>query len=314
MTSASAQLDVVTGGFSYSGAAIARELRAAGHRVRTLTGHPGRAPADTDVEVRPLDFADPAGLTESLRGANTLYNTYWVRFARGRVDHEAAVANSRVLFEAAARAGIQRVVHISITNPSLDSPYPYFRGKAQVEQSLADTGVPCAIARPAILFGGDGVLINNIAWLLRRVPVFAVGGRGDYRVRGIHIDDLARLCVKLGAGRETVTVDAVGPQSLTFRELVDAVRAAVGSRALVVNVPGPVVLALSRALGTALRDTLLTADEYQAMADGLADSAAPATGDTVFTEWVAKHGAELGRNYANELDRHFRPARQPAVC
>jgi NADH dehydrogenase len=312
MTSASAQLDVVTGGFSYSGAAIARELRAAGHRVRTLTGHPGRAPADTDVEVRPLDFADPAGLTESLRGANTLYNTYWVRFARGRVDHEAAVANSRVLFEAAARAGIQRVVHISITNPSLDSPYPYFRGKAQVEQSLADTGVPCAIARPAILFGGDGVLINNIAWLLRRVPVFAVGGRGDYRVRGIHIDDLARLCVKLGAGRETVTVDAVGPQSLTFRELVDAVRAAVGSRALVVNVPGPVVLALSRALGTALRDTLLTADEYQAMADGLADSAAPATGDTVFTEWVAKHGAELGRNYANELDRHFRLTRPPA--
>ena len=312
MTSASAQLDVVTGGFSYSGAAIARELRAAGHRVRTLTGHPGRAPADTDVEVRPLDFADPAGLTESLRGANTLYNTYWVRFARGRVDHEAAVANSRVLFEAAARAGIQRVVHISITNPSLDSPYPYFRGKAQVEQSLADTGVPCAIARPAILFGGDGVLINNIAWLLRRVPVFAVGGRGDYRVRGIHIDDLARLCVKLGAGRETVTVDAVGTQSLTFRELVDAVRAAVGSRALVVNVPGPVVLALSRALGTALRDTLLTADEYQAMADGLADSAAPATGDTVFTEWVAKHGAELGRNYANELDRHFRLTRPPA--
>jgi len=312
MTSASAQLDVVTGGFSYSGAAIARELRAAGHRVRTLTGHPGRAPADTDVEVRPLDFADPAGLTESLRGANTLYNTYWVRFARGRVDHEAAVANSRVLFEAAARAGIQRVVHISITNPSLDSPYPYFRGKAQVEQSLADTGVPCAIARPAILFGGDGVLINNIAWLLRRVPVFAVGGRGDYRVRGIHVDDLARLCVKLGGDRETVTVDAVGPQSLTFRELVDAVRAAVGSRALVVNVPGPVVLALSRALGTALRDTLLTADEYQAMADGLADSAAPATGDTVFTEWVAKHGAELGRNYANELDRHFRLTRPPA--
>lgn len=312
MTSATAQLDVVTGAFSYSGAAITRELRAAGHRVRTLTGHPGRAPAGTDVEVLPLDFADPAALAESLRGTHTLYNTYWVRFARGRVDHNAAVANSRLLFEAAARAGVRRVVHISITNPSLSSPYPYFRGKAQVEQSLAATGVPRAIVRPAILFGGDGVLINNIAWLLRRVPVFAVGGRGDYRVRGIHVDDLARLCVKLGAGRETVTVDAVGPQSLTFRELVDAVRAAVGSRAVVVNVPGPVVLALSSALGAALRDTLLTRDEYQAMADGLADSAAPATGDTVFTEWVTEHGAELGRAYANELDRHFRSVRHPA--
>jgi NADH dehydrogenase len=311
MTTA-AQLDVVTGAFSYSGAAIARELRAAGHRVRTLTAHPQRAPAGTDMEVRPLDFADPAGLAESLRGTHTLYNTYWVRFARGRVDHDAAVANSRLLFDAAARAGVRRIVHISITNPSLDSPYPYFRGKAQVEGSLADTGVPSAIARPAILFGGDGVLINNIAWLLRRVPVFAVGGRGGYRVRGIHVDDLARLCVSLGAGTETVTVDAVGPQSLTFRELVDAVRAAVGSRAVVVDVPGPAVLALSRVLGAALRDTLLTRDEYQAMAGGLADSAAPATGDIVFTDWVAAHGAELGRDYANELDRHFRPAQHLA--
>jgi len=305
---AAGQLDVVTGAFSYSGAAIARELRAGGHRVRTLTGHPGRAPAGSGIDVRALDFADPAGLTESLRGAHTLYNTYWVRFARGTTGHRAAVANSRVLFGAAARAGVRRIVHVSITNPSLDSPYPYFRGKAEVEQILAGTGVPAAIVRPAILFGGDGVLVNNIAWLLRRVPVFAIGGRGDYRVRGIHVDDLARLCVRLGAGAGTVTVDAVGPQSLTFREMVDAVRAAVRSRALVVTVPPPALLALSQVLGMVLRDTLLTADEYRAMADGLADSAAPSTGDIVFTDWVAGHDGELGRSYANELDRHFRPA------
>jgi nucleoside-diphosphate-sugar epimerase len=308
---AAAQLDVVTGAFGYSGAAIARDLRAAGHRVRTLTGHPGRAPASTDIDVRPLDFADPAGLTESLRGAHTLYNTYWVRFPHGRVDHEVAVANSRILFEAAQRAGVRRIVHTSITNPSLDSPYPYFRGKAAVERILAGTGVPCAIVRPAILFGGDGVLVNNIAWLLRRVPVFAIGGRGDYRVRGIHVDDLARLCVGLGAGSDPVTVDAVGPQSVTFREMVDAIRVAVGSRARVVSVPGPVLLGLSSVLGAALRDTLLTREEYRAMADGLADSADPATGETVFTDWVAGHGPQLGRGYANELDRHFRPARPP---
>jgi uncharacterized protein YbjT (DUF2867 family) len=308
MTPATAQPDVVTGAFSYSGAAIARELRAAGRPLRTLTGHPGRAPAGTDVDVRPLDFTDPAGLTESLRGTATLYNTYWVRFARGRVDHRAAVANSRVLFEAAARAGVRRIVHVSITNPSPASAYPYFRGKAEVEQILAGTGVSCAIVRPAILFGGPGVLINNIAWLLRRLPVFAIGGRGDYRVRGIHVDDLARLCVRLGASGETVTMDAVGPQSLTFRELVDAVRAAVGSRAVIVNVPGPALLGLSRVLGLALRDTLLTREEYQAMCDGLADSAAPAAGQIAFTDWVAEHGRDLGRRYANELDRHFRPA------
>ena len=307
--SAATQTDVVTGAFSYSGAAIARELRTAGHQVRTLTGHPGSAPAGTNIDARPLDFTDPAGLAESMRGAHTLYNTYWVRFPHGSVDHQAAVENSRVLFEAAQRAGVQRIVHTSITNPSPDSPYPYFRGKAEVERILAGTGVPCAIARPAILFGGNGVLVNNIAWLLRRVPVFAIGGRGEYRVRGIHVDDLARLYVRLGAGDDTVTLDAVGPQRVTFRQMVDAIRAAVGSRAVVVGVPPSALFGLSSVLGTALRDTLLTREEYRAMADGLADSAAPATGETVFTDWVAAHGAELGRSYANELDRHFRQTR-----
>ena len=161
--------DVVTGAFGYSGAAIARELLAAGHQVRTLTSHSGRAPAGTPIDVRPLNFTDPDALNRDLRGAHTLYNTYWVRFARGGVTHDTAVANSRVLFEAASRAGVQRIVHVSITHADAASPYPYFRGKAEVERDLAAAGIPYAVARPAILFGGGGgVLLNNIAWLLRR--------------------------------------------------------------------------------------------------------------------------------------------------
>lgn len=306
MTKQPDTLDVVTGAYSYSGAAIARELQAAGRRVRTLTGHPDHAPADTHIDARPLDFGDPDELTASMRGAHTLYNTYWVRFAHGQIDHDAAVANSQTLFRVAAAAGIQRIVHVSITHPSPDSPYPYFRGKALVEQILAETGVPHAIVRPAILFGADGVLINNIAWLLRHLPIFAVGGHGAYRIRGIHIDDLARLCVTLGTRTDTVTVDAVGPQSLTFRELVDAIRTAVGSHALVVAVPGPVLTRLSAGLSLILKDTLLTRDEYGAMADGLADSDAPTAGSIALTDWITEHHAELGRRYANELDRHFR--------
>ena len=307
-----ADFDVVTGAFSYSGAAIASELQAAGRRVRTVTGHPGRGPktpktpAGTGIEVRPLDFADPAGLTESLRGARTLYNTYWVRFARGNVDHPTAVAHSRVLFQAAVEAGVQRIVHVSITHPSPDSPYPYFRGKAAVEQALADLGVSHAVLRPAILFGGNGVLINNIAWLLRRLPVFAVGGTGEYRIRPIHVDDLARLCVRAGNSAQTEVIDAVGPERPTFGELVRTIKDAVGSRSQVVRVPGALVPPAARLLGLALRDTLLTAEEYQAMADGLADTEGPATGETALSQWIIDHKDTLGRSYANELTRHFR--------
>ena len=309
MTAGDDGFDVVTGAFSYSGAAIASELQAAGRRVRTITGHSDRAPkppAGTGIEVRPLDFADPAALTESLRGARTLYNTYWVRFAHGQIDHPAAVARSRMLFLGAAEAGVQRIVHVSITHPSADSPYPYFRGKAAVEQALRDFGISHAVLRPAILFGGNGVLINNIAWLLRHLPVFAVGGSGEYRVRPIHVDDLARLCVQAGNSATTETIDAVGPERPAFIDLVRTIKDAVGSRSQIIRVPGALIPPAAGLLGLALRDTLLTADEYQGMADGLADTDGPATGETALSRWIIDHKDTLGRAYANELTRHFR--------
>jgi NADH dehydrogenase len=298
-------LDVVTGAFSYSGRAIARELISAGRSVRTLTGHPQQAPRDSIIDVRPLDFDDQLSLVTALEGATTLYNTYWVRFAHDRTDHERAEANSRALFFAARRAGIQRVVHISITHPSAASPFAYFRGKALVERALVETEVPYAILRPAILFGGDGVLINNIAWLLRHFPVFAVGGTGQYRIRAIHVDDLARLCLEKAAEQHDSITDAVGPERPTFVELVTAIRDAVGSRARVIRVPGFAVPFLARLIGIGLRDVLLTRDEYRAMAEGLADTDGPTTGPTALSDWLTSHGHELGVTYANELHRHF---------
>lgn len=299
------ELDAVTGAFSYSGKAIAQTLLDAGHRVRTLTGHPGRAPESSPIEIRALDFDDQIGLVQSLEGVSTLYNTYWVRFAHRQIDHDLAVANSRALFQAARRAGVKRIVHVSITHPSADSPLPYFRGKALVERALAETGVPYAVLRPAILFGGDGVLLNNIAWLLRRFPVFAVGGRGEYRIRGIHVDDLAQLCLQKGNENDNSVTDAVGPDRPSFVELVNSIKAAVGSHSRLVHVPGFTVPIFSRVVGAALGDVLLTSDEYHAMADGLADTEGPATGPTALSEWLVNHGPTLGLTYANELKRHF---------
>ena len=301
--------DVVTGAFSYSGAAIARELERSGRRVRTLTGHPERARSDSGIDVRPLDFDDPKGLTASLEGAITLYNTYWVRFPRGDVDHDRAVANSRTLFHVARRAGVERIVHVSITHPSILSPYGYFRGKAKVERDLSEVGVPYAVLRPAILFGGDGVLLNNVAWLLRHLPVFGVGGKGDYRVRPVHIEDLAGLAVAAGAARTQTVADAVGPERPTFLELVQSIRSVIGSRCVIVRVPGLLVPPLATLLGLVLRDVLLTGEEYRAMAAGLADTEGPATGTIAVSEWIGANADSLGRTYANEIDRHFRRRR-----
>lgn len=304
--SADTGTDVVTGAFSYSGQAIASELERRGRQVRTLTGHPEKGSGSGNVDIRPLDFADLPGLVASLEGATTLYNTYWVRFPHGTATHEVAVQNSRTLFQAARRAGVTRIVHISITHPSAESRYSYFRGKALVERHLAEADVSYAILRPATLFGGSGVLINNIAWLLRHLPVFAVGGAGDYRIRPIHIRDLATLAVDCGETDEDRIVDAVGPERPTFLQLVEQIRDAVGSRARIIRVPGPLVPVLGAGLNAVLRDVLLTADEYRAMAQGLADTAGPATGRIALSAWLQRHRAQLGASYANELDRHYR--------
>jgi NADH dehydrogenase len=297
--------DVVTGAFSYSGRAITDELQRRGRKLRTLTGHPQRATANSGVDVRPLDFDDLPGLAANLEGATTLYNTYWVRFPHGALTHEVAAENSRTLFHAARRAGVSRIVHISITHPSLESPYSYFRGKALVERHLADAGVSYAILRPAILFGGDGVLLNNIAWLLRRLPVFAVGGKGDYRIRPIHVRDLATLAVSYGQIDEDTIVDAVGPERPTFIELVDQIRQAIGSRARVIRIPGAFLPLLGAGLNVILRDVLLTSDEYRAMSAGMADTSGPSTGQTPLSGWLQRHAEHLGTEYANELQRHY---------
>lgn len=298
-------VDVVTGAFSYSGKAIAAELIASAGQVPTITGRPGRAPEGSPIDIRPLDFDDPVGLVESLSGATALY-TYWVRFAHDRTNREQAVANSRALFHAARRAGVQRIVHVSITHPSIDSPFPYLPGKALAERALAEIDVPYAIVRPAILFGGDSVLVNNIAWLPRRLPVFAIGDRGRYQIRPVHTDDPARLCVEKGAERHDSMTDAVGPERPTFVEIVTSIRDALRSRARIVHEPGPTVPVLSRLLSLALRDVLLTGEEYQAMAAGLADTDGPATAPTALSGWLAGHSCELGLHDANELHRHFR--------
>lgn len=298
-------VDCVTGAFGFSGHAIAERLLGTGRQVRTLTGHPERAASKPGIEVLPLSFSNSDQLVASLTGVNTLYNTYWIRFERAGVRFSDAVANSQFLLDAARQAGVSKIVHVSITNPNLDSPYPYFAGKAEVEQALSELGVSYTILRPAILFGPRGILLNNIAWLLRHLPVFAIGGRGDYRIRPIHVDDLADLAVASATEQGSDMVDAVGPERPTFEEIVAMLKNAVQSRSLVVDFPAPLLPALSGVLGFFLRDVLMTRDEYLSMADGLADTSGPPTGATRLSEWVAANADTLGKSYLNEVKIHF---------
>jgi uncharacterized protein YbjT (DUF2867 family) len=296
----------VTGAFSYSGKYITRRLLARGEEVITLTGHPNRPdPFDGKVKVRPLNFEDKAELIASLKGVHTFYNTYWVRFDRGENTQPRAVENTRKLVEAAVRAGVQRIVHISITNPSPDSHLPYFWGKAANEQAVIESGLSYAILRPTVLFGAEDILINNIAWLLRRFPVFAIPGDGSYRLQPVFVDDLAELAVNVGYAQDNILWDAVGPDIFTFEEMVRLIGRTLGRNRSLLHVPPRLALTAAQFLSIFVGDVLLTPEEVDGLTAGLLVSNEPPRCKTHLSDWLEENKEKAGKKYASELKRHY---------
>ena len=309
MNRSEAPVHAVTGGFGYSGRYITQRLLDAGCRVRTLTNAPPERNCFGDaVHVHRFNFDNPKALVASLEGVAVLYNTYWIRFGRRGFTYDDAVKNTLKMFGAARIAGVERIVHVSITNPSADSPLGYFRGKAQTEAALKETGISFAILRPAVLFGKEDILINNIAWMLRRLPVLGVFGDGQYRLQPIYVDDLAQLAVEQGKSRDNVVIDAIGPETFTYRQLVEQIGQIIGKRRPMVSVPPWFGYLAATAMGWLLRDAIVTRQEIQGLMEERLYVDSPPAGSTKLTDWATEHAAALGARYASELAR-----RRPAV-
>ena len=296
----------VTGAFSYSGKYIARRLLERGDQVITLTGHPDRFdPFEGRVQAFPLDFSNPDELAASLSNVHTLYNTYWVRFDQGKNTQPQAVNNTGLLINAARQAGVKRIVHISITNPDLHSHLPYFSGKAANEQFVIDSGLSYAIIRPTVLFGDEDILINNIAYFLRRFPVFAIPGDGSYPIQPVHVEDLAELAVNAGYAKEDFVWDAVGPEVYTFEELVLLIAKTLGVRRALLHAPPRLALGAAQFLSLFLRDVVLTPEEVDGLMAGLLVSGEPARCAISIADWLIKKKSSVGTAYASELARHY---------
>lgn len=295
----------ITGAFSYSGKYITKRLLERGEEVITLTGHPNRPdPFDGQVKAFPLDF-DEAGMTKSLQGADVLVNTYWVRFDKNGNTQPRAVKNTRKLVNAAKAAGVKRIVHISIANPSADSHLPYYWGKAANEKAVTDSGLSYAILRPTVLVGKEDILINNIAFLLRQFPIFLIPGDGSYGIQPIFVEDLAELAVAGVYSKENYIIDAVGPDSYTFKELVQLIGETIGARRLLVSVPPRLALLASQFLSLFVSDVILTTEEVDGLMANLLVSKEPARAKTAFRDWLTDNRDTVGRKYASELKRHY---------
>ena len=296
----------VTGAFSYSGKHITQRLLARGEEVITLTGHPNRPdPFGGKVRAYPLDF-EVAGMTRSLQGVEILVNTYWVRFDQGENTQPRAVENTRRLIHAAKAAGVQRVVHISIANPSAESPLPYYWGKAANEKTVIESGLSYAILRPTVLYGGgEDILINNIAYLLRRFPFFFIPGDGSYGIQPVYIEDLADLAVEGIYSKDNYVMDAVGPDAYSFKELVELIGETIGAKRPVISVPPRLALWAAQFLSLFVRDVLLTPEEVDGLMANRLVSHEPGRGKTVFRDWLEAHKGIVGTEYASEIKKHY---------
>jgi uncharacterized protein YbjT (DUF2867 family) len=295
---------VLTGAFSYTGAAVARELSLRGHAVHTLTNRQRPGDESAPISVAPLRF-DPAHLERELAGADALINTYWVRLPHAGQSFESAVERSALLLRAAAAAAVGRIVHVSVSNAAAGDTLGYYRGKARVEEVLRGLGVSHAIVRPTLVVGPADVLTNNIAWFLRRFPLFPLPDGGRYRLQPVTLTDTARIISDALDGPDGLELDAAGPDVLTFGEYVRLVARACGVRRWMVPTPGWLSLALLRLVGLLLRDVVLTREELLGLEQELLLSRSPATGGESVRDWLAAHGASLGRSYVNDLRRHF---------
>lgn len=294
----------VTGAYGYSGKYIAKRLLDLGHDVITITNSLERAnPFGGSVKAYPFNFDGPAKLIKTLEGVKVLYNTYWIRFNHKTFQHADAVKNTITMFQAAKTAGVERIVHTSITNPSKNSDLEYFSGKAKLEHALIDSGVSYAILRPAVIFGKEDILINNIAWALRRFPVFGVFGKGEYRLQPIYVDDFASLAVKQGSLRDNVIVNAIGPQTFTYRELVQVIGKAIGKNRPVISMSPFIGYMAAWIVGKFVRDVMLTRQEIEGLMSNLLYVDSSPSGTTKLTDWICQNANHLGKRYTSELAR-----------
>ena len=302
-----ASFDVVTGAFSFTGRFIARRLMERERPIKTLTNHPSRPGAeDIKAEVAPLQFTDRDALVESLRGAGVLYNTYWVRFRHGHARFGDAVANTRILLGAARDAGVRKVVHISVSNPSEDSPLDYYAGKARAERAVRESGLAWAIVRPTLIFGQGDILINNIAWLLRRFPVIGIPGRGDYRLQPVAGEDVAEIATWAAEQAGNVTVDAAGPDKIFYSEIVESIAIAVRRHPRFVYMSPRTSLLAVRVIGRFVNDVMLNEPELEGLMQELLVSHERPRGTRRLDNWLLANADTVGLKYASELDRHWR--------
>ena len=293
---------LITGASGFIGGAISHRLIGR-DEIRSLTSHPEKNRFGERVQSFAYDFDAPMRMEEAFRGVDVFVNSYYVRFNYGRATFELAVDRTRELIALARLAGVRKIVHVSVSNADERSDLPYYSNKGRIERLVRESGLDYTILQPAIVVGPGDILVNNIAFFLRRLPVFTIFERGEYRVQPITVDAFADLAIEaidaIDGPHGHATLPVAGPRDWIFLDLVRAVHAAVGSRARIVHAPAALALAGLKVAGLFLGDVVLTPDEVTGLTREYLYVERPLRRGADFAQWLAQPGvaSTLGRRY-----------------
>src|SRR5258708_12021254 len=131
------------------------------------------------------------------------------------------------------------------------------------------SGLRWAMVRATVVFGAGGMLINNIAWRLRGLTFLLIPGGGGYRVQPVAVEDVAEIATWAAEQSDNVTVDAAGPDTVTYGELVEGIAIAVGRRPRFVYTSPRLTLLAGDLVASRVRDVMLTKEERRGLMDEL---------------------------------------------
>ena len=298
-------LNLVTGAFGFTGKYISDLLIKKGEKVRTLTSKTDINLYNENIEVFQYNFEDKEYLIKAMSGAEKLFNTYWIRFPYKSHTFEKVVFRTKILIDCAKEADIKKIIHISVSNANSKSKLNYFKYKGIVEEMIKDSKIDYFILRPTIIFGKESILINNIAWFLRKFPIFIVFGKGKYLVQPIFIEDIAKIAVLESDNSANKIIDIVGPEVFEFKEMVNFIKTKISSKCKILYLPTFLFQIFIPILNFLTKDVVLTKEELKALKENLLYSKEEPIGQKKFTDWIEENKFDVGKEYFSELLRHY---------
>jgi NADH dehydrogenase len=237
-----------------------------GHDVRVLARGQRDADLPASVEVVQGSVTSGEGLPEAMAGVEKVIHLVAIIRETGDQSFEGVIwrGTERVV-EGAKVAGVKKLVYVSAIGALDDPTYPYLQAKFQAERAVTRSGLNHTVLRPSIVFGEGDEFINALASLMRYSPFVPVAGDGKTRFQPIWVEDLVTCiiaCLDEDAHLGEV-LEVGGPEHLSYDEMLDVVKEALGKSRLKLHVPLAVMRSVAQVMEWVLAKPPVTREQLK---------------------------------------------------